>query len=156
MVVGYCSVNPSSRLEFRVFIGFFFFFWQLSFFLVSVWIHVVFTMSGVSCVLPPPFFLLQHVFQRDKRLLFMNSSRIFMTFQRLFISLWVPCTVHETHKLHFSAIFSLKMGPMTLFTLLKIIFLQCFWFSVFRFNKTKFYPNGPLSVEYEQSVMLIK
>ena len=31
-----------------------------------------------------------------------------------------------THKFHFSAIFSLKMGPTVLFTYLKIILLQCF------------------------------
>ena len=29
-------------------------------------------------------------------------------------------------------------------------------FSVFSFSKNKFYLNGPLSVEYEQSIMLIK
>ena len=69
------------------------------------------------------FLLLQHAFQGDKRLLFMNSSRIFLTFQLLFISLWVSCTVHGTHKLHFSATFSLKMGLTALFTHLKIILL---------------------------------
>ena len=36
---------------------------------------------------------------------------------------WVLCTVHGTHKFHFSAIFSLKMGPTALFTHLKIILL---------------------------------
>ena len=35
---------------------------------------------------------------------------------------------HGTHKLHFSANFSLKMGPMILFTHLKIISLQYFQF----------------------------
>ena len=38
----------------------------------------------------------------------------------------------RTHKFHFSAIFSLKMGPTILFTHLKIISLQCF--SVFSFS----------------------
>ena len=33
-----------------------------------------------------------------------------------------------THKFHFSATFSLKMGPTILFTHLKIILLQCFQF----------------------------
>ena len=32
----------------------------------------------------------------------------------------------QTHKFHFSAIFSLKMGLTVLFTHLKIILLQCF------------------------------
>ena len=40
------------------------------------------------------------------------------------------CTIHETYKLHFSVTFSLKMGPMVLFTHLKIILLQCFQFLV--------------------------
>ena len=34
------------------------------------------------------------------------------------------CTVHGSHKLHFSAIFSLKMGPTILFIHLKIILLR--------------------------------
>ena len=38
----------------------------------------------------------------------------------------------RTHKFHFSATFSLKMGPTILFTYLKIISLQCF--SVFNFS----------------------
>ena len=36
----------------------------------------------------------------------------------------------QTHKFHFSATFSLKMGPTSLFTHLKIILLQCFQFSI--------------------------
>ena len=39
------------------------------------------------------------------------------------------CTVHGTHKLHFSVTFSLKIGPTILFTHLKIILLQYFQFS---------------------------
>ena len=38
------------------------------------------------------------------------------------------CTVHKSHKLHFSETFSLKMGLTVLFTHLKIILLQCFQF----------------------------
>ena len=38
------------------------------------------------------------------------------------------CTVHGSHKFHFSTTFSLKMGPTILFTHLKIISLQCFQF----------------------------
>ena len=43
----------------------------------------------------------------------------------------VPCTIHKTYKPHFSAIFSLKMGLMALFTYLKFILLQYFQFSIF-------------------------
>ena len=39
---------------------------------------------------------------------------------------WVMCTIHETYKLSNSAIFSSKLGPMILFTYIKIILLQCF------------------------------
>ena len=38
------------------------------------------------------------------------------------------CTVHRSHKFHFSVTFSLKIGPTVLFTYLKIISLQCFQF----------------------------
>ena len=40
-----------------------------------------------------------------------------------------------THKFHFSATFSLKIGLTVLFTHLKIILLQCFQFSVLNFSK---------------------
>ena len=60
-------------------------------------------------------------------LLFMNSSRKVWLFP------------HFQHKFHFSAIFSLKMGPTVLFTHLKIILLQYFSVSVFSFQ---LYPNG--------------
>ena len=62
------------------------------------------------------------------RLLFINSSRkvwLFSHFQHKFHCSW-------THKFHFLAIFSLKMGPTLLFTHLKIILLQ--YFSVFSFS----------------------
>ena len=57
---------------------------------------------------------------------------------------WVLCTIHKTYKPLFLAKFSLKMGPTTLFTHLKIILLQCFQFSVsakiscIRLDKTYF------------------
>ena len=106
-------------------------------YLVSVWIHVAFTASGVffffffsfvACVSGGQMLLF--AFQGDKRLLFMNNSCIFLTFEPLFINLWVLCTIHRIHKLQFSATFSLKMGHIALFTHLKIILLQCFQFSV--------------------------
>ena len=48
-----------------------------------------------------------------------------------------------THKFHFSVTFSLQMGPIALFTYLKIILL----FSVFnfQFQQNKFYPNRLIS-----------
>ena len=51
-------------------------------------------------------------------------------FGQLCVQTQVPYTVHETHKPLFSEKFSLKIGPTTLFTYLKIILLQCFQFSI--------------------------
>ena len=85
------------------------------------------------------FFLFLHAFERPTRLLFMNSSRkvwLFPPFQHKFYCSW-------THKFHFSATFSLKMGPTVLFTHLKIILLQCFSVSVSVFS-FQLYLNGPL------------
>ena len=80
------------------------------------------------------FFFFSRVFG-GMRLLFneqyMNSSR----------KCWLfpvnSASVHRlwTHKFHFLATFSLKMGFTELFTHLKIILLQCFQFSVFSFSK---------------------
>ena len=57
-----------------------------------------------------------------------------------FFFLWVPCTVHGTHKYLHSTTFSLKLDPTALFTHSKIILLQCFQFSIF---SNKWYPNRP-------------
>ena len=43
---------------------------------------------------------------------------------------WFPCTIHRTYKPLFLTKLSLKMGFTVLFTHLKIILLQCFYFSV--------------------------
>ena len=64
------------------------------------------------------------------RLLFMNSNH------NIWLSSMYGVHCLRTHKLHFLVTFSLKMGPMILFTHLKIILLQCF--SVFSFQ---LYPN---------------
>ena len=48
-----------------------------------------------------------------------------------------------THKFHFSATFLLKIGPIALFTHLKIILLECFQFSVFSFSKISFIQTNP-------------
>ena len=51
-------------------------------------------------------------------LFFIFSQPYVLTFQQWTVH---PCTVHGSHKLHFSATFSLKMGLTALFTHLKII-----------------------------------
>ena len=63
-------------------------------------------------------------------------------------------TVHRSHKLHFSATFSLKMGPTVLFTHLKIILLQCFQFSVFSFSKISSIQTHPILIELSILFML--
>ena len=57
---------------------------------------------------------------------------------------WIvhECTVYETHKHHFSAIFSLKLGLTILFTHLKIILLQYFQFSTVS-KRAKWKQNSP-------------
>ena len=58
----------------------------------------------------------------------------FFAFKRLTFSTVNSAFVHcsRIHKYHFLSTFSLKIGPIILFTHLKIILLQCF--SVFSFN----------------------
>ena len=75
---------------------------------VRVWI------ASASCVCIATFFFF---FQKACFCGFMSHQQ-------------VPCTVNGTHKSLFLATFSLKMGPTTLFTHLKIILQQCFLFSV--------------------------
>ena len=70
-----------------------------------------------------------HVYVSQFFFFFFLSSSNFLTFLVLTVLL---CTVHGSHKIHFSATFSLKIGPTILFTHLKIILLQCF--SVFSFS----------------------
>ena len=62
---------------------------------------------------------------------------------------WI--VVHGTHK-HFIKKKILKMGPMTLFTYLKIILLPCFQFLIFR--KNKLCPNKPYISSLSQQVRL--
>ena len=73
------------------------------------------------------------------RLLFINSNRKYWLF--IVNSVYVHCS--RIHKLHFSATFSLKMGPTVLFTHLKIILLQCFQFSIFSFSKISYIQTDP-------------
>ena len=79
------------------------------------------------------FFFFPHAFQRQ------NLAKIF----DFSAHQWVTCTVHDTHKLHFSTTFSLKMGSTALFTHLKIILLQCFQFSIFSFSKISSIQTDP-------------
>ena len=72
---------------------------------------------------------LTHVYVSE---IFFFPSRNFLTFLPWTVLL---CTVHGSHKSHFSTTFSLKMGPTILFTHLKIILLQCFHILVFNFSK---------------------
>ena len=59
------------------------------------------------------------------------------------------CTIHRSHKLHFSATFLLKIGPTTLFTHLKIIFATVFSVFSFQFQQNKFYPNRPYIINLD-------
>ena len=77
------------------------------------------------------FFFCFHAFLEEGGYCSMNSSRKCWLFSVNSAS--VHCL--RTHKFHFLSIFSLKMGPTSLFTHLKIILLQCFQFSVFSFSK---------------------
>ena len=88
--------------------------------------NVPFTLFSFS------FSFFWHAFNSIKlkvRLLFINSNHNIWLFNSFSAASVDPCTVHETHKLHFSATFSLKMGLIVLFIHLKIILLQCFQFS---------------------------
>ena len=84
------------------------------------------------------FFFFLHAFW-SIFLLFIHCCAVIFDF-----SSW---TVHtQTHKLHFSVTFSLKMYLTVLFTYLKIILLQCFL--VFNFQ---LYPNWPYTKELPTS-----
>ena len=97
-------------------------------YLVFVWIGLIWCLWFALRFAPFFFF---HAFQRH----ICTVAEIFYFSEHQ----WIPCTVHRTHKLHFSSTFSLKMGLTALCMYLKIILLQCF-----QFQKNKFYPNGPL------------
>ena len=73
------------------------------------------------------------LFCQRLRLRFFFLQPLFLTFQPVTVHSKIstsmgPCTVHGTHKHHFSTTFSLKMSPTVLLTHLKIILLQCFQF----------------------------
>ena len=77
-------------------------------------------------------------------------------FSAIFSTSVSPCTVHRTHKFHFSATFSSKMGPTVLFTYFKIILLQYFQFSVFSFSKISSIQTDPLLLTLLMLKMLWK
>ena len=83
---------------------------------VSVWIPLKLRLHFTSCVFILLFYFLGfHAFWSNVDFFIVNSA-------------FMHCL--RTHKFHFSANFSLKMGLTVLFTHLKIILLQCFQFSV--------------------------
>ena len=77
---------------------------------VAVW----FAMKPTSTFLLHVF-LFFFFFSSPQQLILSTVNSAYMNYSR-------------SHKLHFLAIFLLKMGPTTLFTHLKIISLQCFQF----------------------------
>ena len=95
---------------------------------VCLYIASAFTFS-VSCVSAVFFFFLAALVD----FLSVNSA-------------FVHCS--WTHKLHFLAIFSLKMCPTVLFTHLKIILLQYFQFSIFSFSKISSIQTHPISFNH--------
>ena len=102
---------------------------------MPVWIGLLLRLRLIFTFRSFFFFFFFHVFWR-------NSSH----------KGWIFCSkqwsMHysRTHKFHFSAIFSLKMGPTVLFTHLKIILLQYFQFSVFSFSKISSIQTDPQCV----------
>ena len=65
---------------------------------------------------------------------FFSLSHDFLLFFSAQCTLVGPMQCSRTHKLHFSATFSLKMGLTAFFIHLKIILLQCFQFTFFNFQ----------------------
>ena len=97
--------------------GFFFYYYQIVEDYGAVWIPrfcVAFSAMRVFLLLFSffSFFLVQPQLLTNSPV---NSARMYCS---------------RTHKFHFLATFSLKMGPTILFTYLKIILLQRFQFSV--------------------------
>ena len=58
----------------------------------------------------------------------------------------------QTHKFHFSATFSLKMGPTALFTHLKNILLQCFQFQFLVSAKISSIQTDPMCAKLESQI----
>ena len=119
--------------------------------LVRVWIQLIHAYSYVCVFVFLFFFLPAVVFDFSTCSLYTFHQLVYCSQQnkRWSAHQWVPLTVYEPHKHHFSTTFLLKMSPTTLFTHLKIILLQCFQFSIsttFSFSNNKLYSNGPLVV----------
>ena len=112
-----------------------------------------------------PWFYLGRLEKRKRKALYVcvwiPCSRLRFAFHAFFFfflfspqlltsQLWTIhlCIVHESHKLHFSVTFSLKMGPTVLFTHLKIISLS------FQFQQNKFYPNGPYVLQKKKKYIV--
>ena len=95
---------------------------------VAFGLHVV---RGVLCLAFPSFFylffFLMHADYMGSRALCTVQETLCIVQETLCTVQWVPCTVHGIHN-HFIQEKTLKMGPMTLFTYLKIILQQYFQF----------------------------
>ena len=93
---------------------------------VSVWAGL--KVAFQPCVFMPPFFFFFFPCMWTVKSLWRRQKILFEH---------CLCTVHV-----------LFMSPMTLFSHLKIILLQCFQFSVFSFSNNKLNPNGPYMSNY--------
>ena len=119
--------------------------WKIAYAMIIVSIEMLICYIGFyECVWEARFALPRCTFAFQ---IFFFFSRNFLTFLSWIV---LPCTVHGSHKLHFSATFSLKMGPTILFTHLKIILLQ--YFSVFNCIQT-----DPISIvlQYEMQELVL-
>ena len=104
----------------------------------TIWLFNLFSATSVGsvhrCFTLFYFYFLARVYLSKTKgaaivhVLFVNSSHIIWLFNLFSATSVDLCTVYKTHKLHFSAIFLLKMGFMVLFTHLKFILLQYFPF----------------------------
>ena len=85
------------------------------------------------------FFTLSHSLPLQESHL--NTGLLIAEIQtNLTCQLWTvhPCTVHGSHKFHFSPTFSLKMGPKHYSHILKL-----FYYSIFNLSKKKLNLNRP-------------
>ena len=99
--------------------------------LVYVWIHVCILNQWTHvCVLRfCSFFFFSHVLEKRD---YCSCTVYWTVTANVDFSAVNSASVYYswTHKFHFSATFSLKIGPIALLTHLKIILLECFQFSV--------------------------
>ena len=105
---------------------------------MSVWIQLIVASAFLSCGFLFFFFLVQ------------PALVDFSTMNNVF----VHCS--RTHKFHFSATFSLKMGPTALFKHLKIILLQYFQFQFSVSAKISSIQTDPIIIFNHEALLSIK